>query len=302
MSQLSTVHSVVYYEDTLETHPEVEGKPVVIFLNGWALSCRYWKPVVDALTPDYRCITLDQSGTGRTKVMQNQHTFDIPVFVDEASALIDKLGIAGDHNMHIIGHSMGSMVATALHHRYPKASASVTIIACGIFDYSWWQMQVLSWFVETSMNFKWLFFLDSFKQAFVEKATSQPIGNRYEKIIVDDFLNTNTEAATQVGTLSLDKGALDLYTAQSVSIDSPLLLCVGIADKTIPPEGMVTLYEQRQGKAPSPTTLIQYPEIGHLPMLENTTAFVQNLREHFSQSADFIKAREASCTVNDAVK
>ncbi|ACF13584.1 alpha/beta hydrolase fold [Chloroherpeton thalassium ATCC 35110] len=289
MSQLSTAHSVVYYEDTLETHPEVTGKPVVIFLNGWALSCRYWKPVVDALTPDYRCITLDQSGTGRTKVVHNQHKFNIPVFADEASELIEKLGIAGDHNMHIIGHSMGSMVATELHHRYPNATASVTIIACGIFDYSWWQMQMLSWFVETSMNFKWLFFLGSFKEAFVEKATSQPIGEAFEKIIVEDFLNTDTEAAKQVGTLSLDKGALDLYTAQSVSIDAPLLLCVGIDDKTIPPDGMVTLYERRQGTAASPTTLIQYPGTGHLPMLENTEEFVKNLREHFSQSAQFAR-------------
>lgn len=284
MNYLRTERSEVYYEDSADRHPEVKDKPVVIFLNGWALSGRYWKPVIERLTPHYRCITIDQSGTGRTRLTTSRHVFNIPVFADEASAVIDKLGIASDKLLNFVGHSMGSMVATELHHRYSKYSASVTIIACGIFDYSWVQMQLLGWFVETSMNFKWLFSFDYFKKILVEKATTQPIAEEYQRIIVEDFMGTDTDAATQVGTLSLDKHALELYTKQSVSIQSPVLLCVGKADKTIPPEGMVTLFEQRQAQTSAPTKLVEFSNTGHLPMLEITEEFVTMLKTHLDES------------------
>jgi 2-succinyl-6-hydroxy-2,4-cyclohexadiene-1-carboxylate synthase len=294
MNYLRTERSEVYYEDSADRHPEVKNRPVVVFLNGWALSGRYWKPVIDRLTPHYRCITIDQSGTGRTKLTTSRHVFNIPVFADEASSIIDDLGLAKDKQLHFVGHSMGSMVATELHHRYSKHSASVTIIACGIFDYSWVQMQLLGWFVETSMNFKWLFNFDYFKKMLVEKATSQPIAPEYETVIVEDFIGTDTEAATQVGTLSLDEHALNLYTKQSVSIQSPVLLCVGKADKTIPPEGMITLFEQRQENTKAPTKLVQFSDTGHLPMLEITDEFVKILKEHLDESMKIALAPEGT--------
>lgn len=288
MGYLKTAKSEVYFEDTAENSPELKNKPVILFMNGWALSSRYWQPVIDALTPEYRCVTLDQSGTGRTKLITRLHDYTIPYFADEVSAIIEHLNLAQDKNLHLVGHSMGSMVTTEIHHRYPKSTASVTIIACGIFDYNWMQMQLLGWFVETSMNFKWLFNIGPFKDMLIEKATTKPIESEYADIIVEDFINTNTEAASQVGTLSLDKQALDVYTAQALAIQTPLLLCVGKADKTIPPEGMVTLYEKRKQHNGLKTHLIEYDETGHLPMLEITSEFSENLKEHFQKSQQMV--------------
>ncbi len=284
MGYLKTEKSEVYYEDSADSYPEVKDKPVVLFLNGWALSARYWTPVIEELTPDYRCVTLDQSGTGRTKLISSLHDYTIPYFADEVSAVIDHLNLARHKHLHLVGHSMGSMVTTEIHHRFPDECISVTIIACGIFDYNWMQMQLLSWFVESSMNFKWIFNLGPFKSGLIEKATTKPISQEYADIIVDDFINTNTEAASQVGTLSLDKHALDVYTAQALAIKTPLLLCVGKDDKTIPPEGMETLYEKRQQHSSLSTRLIQYDNIGHLPMLETTKEFAAALKEHFAFS------------------
>ncbi len=288
MSYLKTSKSEVYYEDSAEQFPEVFDKPVVLFMNGWALSSRYWTPVIEKLTPDFRCVTLDQSGTGRTKLISSLHDYTIPYFADEVSSIIEHLKLNQDKRMHVVGHSMGSMVTTEIQHRYPEATASATIIACGIFDYNWIQMQILSWFVETSMNFKWIFNLGPFKDGLIEKATTQPIDPKYADIIVEDFLNTNSEAASQVGTLSLDKHALDVYTAQAVAIQSPVLLCVGKDDQTIPPEGMVTLYEKRCQHESLKTKLIQYDNIGHLPMLEVTDEFSKALHEHFNKSMESV--------------
>jgi pimeloyl-ACP methyl ester carboxylesterase len=189
---------------------------------------------------------------------------------------------------------MGSMVTAELAHRHHSQTLSTTIIACGIFTYSAIQMEILSVFIRGTMNLKFLFHLDFFKRAFIQKATSRPIPKEYEKILVDDFLNTDAEAAEKVGTFSLNPDILRQYRRQVVSIPSPLLLCVGKADKTIPPEGMTTLYETRLAEHPELSTrFVQFESVGHLPMLEATDEFAALLSTHFTDAQTLVAEASA---------
>ncbi|MGQ9804642.1 MAG: alpha/beta fold hydrolase [Chlorobiales bacterium] len=282
MGMLQTKQSLLYFEDSAEANAADAQKPAVLFINGWAMSAKYWTPVVRLLSPHFRTLRLDQSGTGRTKLTTRKPVFTIEAFADEASALIEHLGLS---QMHLVGHSMGSMVTAELAHRHQAQTLSTTIIACGIFPYSAIQMEILSVFIRGTMNLKFLFHLDFFKRAFIQKATSQPIPKEYENILVDDFLNTDAEAAEKVGTFSLNPDILRRYHEQVISIPSPLLLCVGTADKTIPPEGMTTLYETRIVKYPMLSTqFFEFQQVGHLPMLEATDDFANILSTHFQES------------------
>ncbi|MFQ3597288.1 MAG: alpha/beta hydrolase [Chloroherpetonaceae bacterium] len=282
MSILQTKQSRLYFEDSAEANHSDAEKPAVLFINGWAMSAQYWSPVARLLSPHFRILRLDQSGTGRTTLTTHKPTFTIESFADEASALIEHLGLS---QLHLVGHSMGSMVTAELAHRHQAQVLSTTIIACGIFAYSAIQMEILSAFIRGTMNLKFLFHLDFFKRAFIQKATSQPIPKEYEKILVDDFLNTDAEAAEKVGTFSLNPDILRRYHEQVVSIPSSLLLCVGKADKTIPPEGMTTLYETRLAEHPElPTRFVVFDQIGHLPMLEAIDHFSEILSAHFHES------------------
>ncbi len=282
MGILQTKQSRLYFEDSADANEADAEKPAVLFINGWAMSARYWTPVAMRLSPHFRILRLDQSGTGRTTLTTNTPTFTIESFADEASALIEHLNIS---QLHLVGHSMGSMVTAELAHRHHAQVLSTTIIACGIFAYSAVQMQILSVFIRGTMNLKFLFHLDFFKRAFIQKATSQPIPKEYEKILVNDFLNTDADAAEKVGTFSLNPDILRRYHEQVVSIPSPLLLCVGKADKTIPPEGMTTLYETRLKTHPDlPTTFVEFEHVGHLPMLEAIEDFTEMLSAHFQES------------------
>lgn len=282
MGMLQTKQSLLYFEDSAEADAADAQKPAVLFINGWAMSAQYWMPVVRLLSPHFRTIRLDQSGTGRSKLTTHKPIFTIEAFVDEASALIEHLGLS---QMHLVGHSMGSMVTAELAHRHQAQTLSTTIIACGIFPYSAIQMEILSVFIRGTMNLKFLFHLDFFKRAFIQKATSQPIPKEYENILVDDFLNTDAKAAEKVGTFSLNPDILRRYHEQVISIPSPLLLCVGTADKTIPPEGMTTLYETRIAKYPMLSTqFFEFQRVGHLPMLEATDDFANMLSTHFQES------------------
>jgi pimeloyl-ACP methyl ester carboxylesterase len=292
MSYLTTSRCKLFYLDTADEKPELMDKPAVLFVNGWAISSRYWKPLVEALSPDFRCITYDQSGTGRTVIDGFTPNFTIEGFADEAAALIEHLGLNSSRNLHIIGHSMGGMVATELCLRFREALLSSTILACGIFEENALTslgLMFLGGLIDVSMNFRTIFQVEPLKTLFIKRAATGHISREYSDIIVEDFTTSDKEATNAVGHFSIDPEALKTYTRHVIEIDSPVLCCVGMADRTIPPEGTVTLFEKRLSASEAPTRLVQFMSLGHLPMLEDTVRFAAELKKHFDFAQHFYK-------------
>ena len=294
------------YDDTAESNPALKDKPAVLFVNGWAISSRYWAPVVEKLTPEYRCITYDQSGTGKT-IIESDHkpSFTIEGFADEAAALIEHLGLNKRRNLHIIGHSMGGMVATELSLRFRDSLLSSTILACGIFEENAFTsvgLMFLGGLIDFSMSFRSAFQVEPLKSLFIKRAATAEIGKKYGDIIVEDFTTSDKDATNAVGHFSIDRDVLRTYTKHVMEIDSPVLCCVGMKDHTIPPEGTVTLFHTRKQKAASPTRLVQFMNLGHLPMLEDTERFAEQLKKHFEFADDFHKNNSHDDIGNDALQ
>lgn len=293
MSYFSSDRCKMFYTDTAENNPASPNKPAVLFVNGWAISSRYWQPLIEKLSPDYRCVTYDQSGTGKTVTEQDHKpSFTIKGFADEAAALIEHLGLNKGRNLHIIGHSMGGMVATELSLRFSDSLLSSTILACGIFEENAFTsagLMFLGGLIDFSMNFRNFFQAEPLKSLFIKRAATAEIGKEYGNIIVEDFTTSDKEATNAVGHFSIDREVLRTYTKHVIEIASPVLCCVGMKDHTIPPEGTVTLYHTRKQKAASPTRLVQFMNLGHLPMLEDTVRFAEQLTKHFEFANDFHK-------------
>ena len=292
MSYLSSKRCQLYYEDSAESDPSGAQKPVVLFVNGWAVSSRYWKPLVNILSANYRCITYDQSGTGRTIIKGFKPTFTIQGFTDEAAELIEHLGLHTSRKLHIVGHSMGGMVATELCLRYHQALVSATIIACGIFEETLFTslgLFFLGGLIDFSMNFRNIFQHEPLKSLFVKRAATKEISKEYHDILIEDFTQSDKEATNAVGRFSIDREVLKRYTRHVLLIPSPLLCSVGMADQTIPPEGTITLYETRLAKSSAPTRLAKFMDLGHLPMLEDTARFAAELKKHFEFAEQFHK-------------
>jgi 2-succinyl-6-hydroxy-2,4-cyclohexadiene-1-carboxylate synthase len=292
MSYLASERCSLYYEDTAESDPSKMGLPAVLFVNGWAISSRYWKPLVEQLSPHYRCITYDQSGTGKTVIKGYKPTFTIQGFTDEAAELIEHLGLHNSRNLHIVGHSMGGMVATELSIRFRQALLSTTIIACGIFEETMFTslgLFMLGGLIDLSMNFRHIFLVDPLKSMFIKRAASKEISEEYRDIIIEDFTQSDKEATNAVGKFSIDPEALRTYTRHVIEISSPVLCSVGMADHTIPPEGTITLYERRKVESPSPTRLAKFSDLGHLLMLEESSTLAAELIKHFEFSEQFFK-------------
>lgn len=305
MSYLTTSRCKLFYTDTAEADPAATGKPVVFFVNGWAISSRYWKPLVERLSPDFRCVTYDQSGTGRTVIDGFTPDFTIAGFADEAGMLIEHLGLDRSRNLHIVGHSMGGMVATELCLRYRNALLSATILACGIFEenaFTSLGLMFLGGLIDVSLNVRNIFQVEPLRTLFIRRAASGHIDREYGDIIIEDFTTSDKAATNAVGRFSIDPDVLRAYTRSVLEIDAPVLCCVGMADHTIPPEGTVTLFEKRRAVSASPTRLVQFMHLGHLPMLEDTEGFAEQLKKHFDFASQFHKKSPPAQPVADSVQ
>ncbi len=97
------------------------GKPI-LFLHGWLGSWRYWVPVMDELSADFRTYALDLWGFGDSD--KTCERYDVHAYMELLLAFMDELGI---WRAPLVGHTLGAAIAvqTALQHpdRVPRVMA-----------------------------------------------------------------------------------------------------------------------------------------------------------------------------------
>ena len=93
-----------------------EGYPLVLIM-GFSANMDWWDPeLVDDLSKKFRVLAFDNRGAGRT-VTPDEGEFTIELLADDTVALIDALAI---EKAHIVGMSMGGMIAQELALKYPE--------------------------------------------------------------------------------------------------------------------------------------------------------------------------------------
>jgi Predicted hydrolases or acyltransferases (alpha/beta hydrolase superfamily) len=105
---------------------EVAGDgPTVLFLHGIGGNRRNWLGQLDHLSPRYRAVAIDMRGYGDSDGIAEP--FEFPEFVDDVIRLLDELGAA---EAHIVGLSMGGLIAQALYGRAPHRVQSLGLVTC----------------------------------------------------------------------------------------------------------------------------------------------------------------------------
>ncbi len=248
----------------------------VLFVNGWALSRRYWEPAAINLHGDYACTTFDARGVGESRPLAAGRSVAVGRLAEDIAAVAE--AASPDAPVHLVAHSNGCLAAARFAGAHPERVASLTIINAGIFAYDPKQVAALRAFTRFSVRLRRLA-ANPFGRAYMVRfVTSRKIPKGYGRILADDFAQTEAPAALGAALSSLNRDDLARYAADLAAVrgtGSPLLLMVGKGDRTIPPAGMRTLHAAMPG-----STLVTFAPCGHFPMLEQTPAFVTTLRAH----------------------
>lgn len=99
-----------------------EGEPV-LFIHGLGSSLHDWDNQVRALSGGYRTIAYDIRGFGRSE--KPAGPYGIPLFAEDAVGLLEDLRIQAAH---VVGISMGGMIALQLAVSLPTRVKSLTVV------------------------------------------------------------------------------------------------------------------------------------------------------------------------------
>jgi pimeloyl-ACP methyl ester carboxylesterase len=105
-------------------------EPIVLCLHGWLDNAASFIPLMSHFS-GYRVIAIDWPGHGWSEHRQPGAYYH---FVDWISDLVSLFELNKWHNIHIVAHSMGAMVASAFSAAFPKKVASLTLIDAFAFN------------------------------------------------------------------------------------------------------------------------------------------------------------------------
>jgi pimeloyl-ACP methyl ester carboxylesterase len=97
----------------------------LILIHGYSAALESMTGIAHALPQEYRTIALDIRGFGRSTKFADPARFG-QLMVDDVVRLMDHLKIA---RAHILGHSMGALIAANVAARYPDRVSSAVLVA-----------------------------------------------------------------------------------------------------------------------------------------------------------------------------
>ncbi len=110
--------------DGAKIHYEVhgDGEPVLLIM-GLGSNAHGWYRTIPWLSRYYEVIALDNRGTGRSEVPEGPYT--IEQMADDCAAVLDA---AGRDRVHVVGASLGGMIAQRLVLRRPERVRSLVLV------------------------------------------------------------------------------------------------------------------------------------------------------------------------------
>jgi pimeloyl-ACP methyl ester carboxylesterase len=109
----------------LKVHYRVEGQgPDILLLHGWMSSRRMWAHFSSSLAATHRCWSLDLPGCGDSDKPADDW-YSIPNYT---AVLREFLHAVGLRRAHVVGHSMGGMIALDLAAAHPEAVERLVVI------------------------------------------------------------------------------------------------------------------------------------------------------------------------------
>jgi pimeloyl-ACP methyl ester carboxylesterase len=99
------------------------GELTLVFLHYWGGSSRTWENVVSQLESDFKCVTMDHRGWGRSISLNER--YDLDSMADDVEDVISALRLKA---YILVGHSMGGKVAQIVASRLADRSSTSPLV------------------------------------------------------------------------------------------------------------------------------------------------------------------------------
>lgn len=244
-----------------------DGDPLLMVM-GFSADARMWMFQTPALSQHYRCITLDNRGTGSSPLPADP--FSMEDIAADALAVLDHLGI---ERAHVLGISMGGAIAQHLALKAPERVRSLILAAtwCAPNPYTD-RIARLGRGIFDSLG------RDSIAQAFMlwlftphALINAPDVAAAAEKLMLDFFPPRETFEAQLEALLVHDT------RDQLASIDVPTMALVGRRDILVPPELSVQIVSAM------PNAELVFLDSGHAFNVEEADRFNQTVLEFLGQ-------------------
>ena len=243
-------------------------RPVLLMSNSLMSNLTMWDLTVPALADRFRILRYDTRGHGQTTVTPGPYS--IAMLADDAIGLLDALGI---RQAHIMGLSMGGMIAQQIGARYPDRALSLLLCdtASEMPPRSMWEerltiarSQGISGLVDGTIK-RW------FTAPFIERAP-QEIAKVREMILgtpVEGYMNCAGAVRDMAQTTMLLK------------IKAPTLVITGRQDPACTVEQSTVLHRMIDT-----SRMVVIEDAAHLSNIEQPTVFNREIRNFLDTISD----------------
>lgn len=157
------------------------GEPLVMLMglggNGTA-----WQLQYQFLKAEFQCIVVDNRGSGRSGMPDEPYSIEL--FADDLAAVLDDAGI---DSAHIMGVSMGGLIAQAFYHQYPQRVRSLILACTGVGagdpEFVWPHPHVLEVLAEKQPEDNNIEYLKRYAGIFYDEAYIANTPNLLDKLV-----------------------------------------------------------------------------------------------------------------------
>lgn len=293
-----SVRGVEHYYEWIK-QASTQAKPVMVFVHGWAGSCRYWQSTATALSDRFDCLLYDMRGFGRSKgkpttveasitVAESESlqaetqaftelSYELEDYAHELAVLLDGLEINNIyHKIYLNAHSMGASVGTLFLNRYSQRVEKAILTCSGVFEYDEKAFAAFHQFGGYVVKFrpKWLSKIPFVDRIFMARFLRSSIPATERQAFLEDFLSADYDTALGTIFTSVSKYQAEVMPQEFVELSVPTLLVAGEYDQIIPAE-----LGRRAAAFNDKVQLVVMRDTAHFPMLEDVETYLKVVRE-----------------------
>lgn len=273
-----------YYEWVCQPESSLPmGKPVMVFVHGWAGSGRYWRSTAEAMSQQFDCLLYDMRGFGRSRIAPERAAqvqargYELDTFADDLAALLDRLGL---HQVYMNAHSMGASVAVFFANKYPERLYKLILTCNGVFEYDEKAFNAFYRFGGYVVKFRpaWFRNIPLMPRMFMARFLHRPIPAAEKIAFLEDFLAADYETALGTIFTAVSKKATEVMPLEFAQLSVPTLMISGEYDQITPAD-----LGRKAAELNDQIDYVLIAKTSHFPMLEDAETYLKHVNSFLAQ-------------------